>query len=374
MGSPFAAIVLPLLVRPSLSPLSLVVLFLTIAVYTSLNWTTGFVHAGLAGLSPGGPAGHGAPGVAIHCRGWCQSHPGDRHLGLRQAEDLRQLRGIPGRLPLGKRGLWSLSDDRPGSGAPAVCSRRGPPAAAPGARLPLRSAFREEFGETLGLFPAPGCGSLRGRCHAQLLRDRALDGRSRVLGGFGAIHAADLGREERRRTASETAPGRRVLPQAAFLAGCFVYALAVTVLASLHDSECRAMVTLVRTNTARSDTIVVAETDPKLASISGGVADFTDRRVVVQRDLSLGEPLAGRAFLLSTSGEVKLPLVATTSQPSLVSWPVVQKLLAWYRVAVARRLPGDQGFRPGTCYLYELVSANRAANLQASPAKPARPM
>jgi hypothetical protein len=374
MGLPFAAIVLPLLVRPSLSPISIVVLFLTIAVYTSLNWTTAFVHGVLLAylvvarqvtarrvwlyIAASGLSVILVTGISVlDKQKTCASFEeflgaylwGKVGYGAYLTTDRALIRllfvVVAGLLPLllvhGYLFVQRLdrNSEKPWA-----------------AFLPLAAVvlgvgvMRNYFGTVPWMAAAAFLAAL------VLSIKLILEGRSAAA------------------AASEPPSVGRALPQAAFLTACFCYALAVSVLATLHDSECRAMVTLVRVHTARSDTIVVAETDPKLASICGGVADVTDRRIVVQRELSLGEPLAGRTFLLSTSGEVKLPLVATTSQPALISWPVVQRLLAWYRMAVARRLPGDQGFRPGTCYLYELVSATRAANLQASPTKPARPM
>jgi hypothetical protein len=159
-------------------------------------------------------------------------------------------------------------------------------------------------------------------------------------------------------TAPETQTDGKVRAPAAFLAGCFVYGAGVTVMASLQHSDFYALMTLARTHTARADTLVVAGADPRLAGIVTSVAECADRRIVVLNDLSAGERIGGRAFLLSTSGEVKLPLVGRTIQPALASCPLVQELLALYSTVVSRRLPGDRGVRPGTCYLYELKLKN----------------
>ena len=131
-------------------------------------------------------------------------------------------------------------------------------------------------------------------------------------------------------TAPETPVGGKTLAPAVFLTACFVYGAAVTIMAGVHNLDYYALMALVRTHTARADTIVLVNTDPRLVSIASGVAGFADRRVVVLKDLSAWEPIGGRAFLLSTSGEVKLPLVAKTTPPALASWPLVQEMLALY--------------------------------------------
>jgi hypothetical protein len=165
----------------------------------------------------------------------------------------------------------------------------------------------------------------------------------------------------------ETQAGGKILAPAAFLAGCFVYGAVVTVMANLQMSDNHALMALLRTHTARSDIIVLADTDPTLASTAIDIAQYADRRVVVLNDLSAREHIGGRAFLLSTSDQVKLPLVAATSPPALASWPLVRELLAFYSTKVSRRLPGNRGLRPGTCYLYELNNDKRAANTQGIP-------
>ena len=106
---------------------------------------------------------------------------------------------------------------------------------------------------------------------------------------------------------------------------------------------------------------------PKLASIAIGIAQYGDGRVVVLNDLSVGEHIGGRAFLLPTSGEVKLHSVAMASEPALASWPLVRELLALYSTKVSRRLPGNRGLRPGTCYLYELNNEQRCSEHRGDP-------
>jgi hypothetical protein len=366
MGLPFAAIILPLLVRPSLSPMALAALLLTIAAYTMLNWTTAFVHgmllaylvasrqiskrrlglyvalagvnlilvAGISVLDKRGGAGF------KDFLGWYLWGSGGYGTYLTADRAVVRLLfvGTAGLLPLllvygyvlAQRAKWNSKE-------PWV------------AFLPLGAAvlgvgvMRNYFG-TVPWMAAPA-----------FLAALVLSMRLMVEGKNGTS------------TVPDTQVGRKMLAPVAFLAGCFVYASGTIVVASLKDSEARALVTLVRAHTARSDTIVLVDTDPRLAGIAGGVADFADRRVVVLNDLSAGEYIGGRAFLLSTSGEVKLPLLAKTSQPALASWPLVRDLLALYSTRVARRLPGDQGLRPGTCYLYELNNDKREAKPQVIP-------
>jgi hypothetical protein len=165
-------------------------------------------------------------------------------------------------------------------------------------------------------------------------------------------------------TVGEQPAGAASWVPATFLAGCFVYGAMVSVMARTQNSEGLALVALVRAHTARSDAIVVVETDATLATNTVALCERADRRVVVVHDLSALEPGGSRAFLLSTSSEMQLPLVGKTSQPALASWPLVQKMLALYSTRVSRRMAGNRGLRPGTCYLYELKSGIRGEVLR----------
>ncbi len=367
MGLPFAAIVLPLLVRPSLSPTALAALLLAITAYTALNWTTVFVHGMLLAYLV-------AARQITPRRVWLYVAAAGVSLILVTAISvLDKQSGCASFKDFLGDYLWGSG----GYGAYLTTDR---------------AALRLLFVGVAGLLPLLlVCG--------YVLAQRAKWNRKNTWGAFLPLGAAGLGVAVMRnyfgtvpwmaaavflaalvlsmrlmleeKMDLSTVPERQVgwgtLRAVAFLAGCFVYAAGVTVMASLYDLESRVLVTLVRTHTARSDTIVLVDTDPRLASIATAVADFADRRVVVLNDLSAWMHVGGRAFLLSTSGEVKLPLVARTSQPALASWPLVQDLLGCYSTRVARRLPGDQRLTPGTCYLYELNNDNRSANARVAP-------
>jgi hypothetical protein len=367
MGLPFAAIVLPLLVKPSLSPAALAALLLTTAAYTTLNWSTVFVHGMLLAYL-----------VAAR-------QVSRRREGLYVAVAGVSLILVAGMSVLDKRGGSGSFKDLLGGyfwGSEGY-----------GTYLTTdRAVVRLLFVGAAGLLPLLlVCG--------YVLAQRAKSNPERPWVAFWPLGAAVIGVGIMRNyfgiqpwmaapaflvglvlsmrllvegkkgtsTVQETQGGGKILAPATFLAGCFVYGAGVTVMASLQHSGFHALMTLVRTHTVRADTIVLMDTDSRLASIATGVADCADRRVVVLNDLSAWERIGGRAFLLSTSGEVKLPLVAKTSQPALASCPLAQELLAWYGKLVSRRLPGDREFSPGTCYLYELNHDKRAANIQVIP-------
>jgi hypothetical protein len=367
LGLPFAAIVLPLLAKPSLSPAALVVLLLATAAYTALNWTTVFDHGMLLAYL-----------VAA------------RQIPIRRKALYVALAGVSLIVVVGISVL-----DKAGTGGGFMGFLAGYTWGAKGYGTYLtldRALVRLLFVGTAGLLPLLlVCGYVlaqRARSNPERLWVAFLPlgvavisvGLMRNYFGHhpwiavpaylvGLILSLRLLVEGRKETstAPETQAGGKILAPAAFLAGCFVYAAVVTILASLHNSDPRALMTLLRTHTARSDVIVLADTDPSLAGVAADIAEFADRRVVVLKDPSSGEPIGGRAFLLSTSGEVKLPVVARTSQPALASWPLVRELLAFYTARVSRRLPGNQGLKPGTCYLYELNNNKHAANSRLVP-------
>ncbi|HOX58610.1 MAG TPA: hypothetical protein P5205_15965 [Candidatus Paceibacterota bacterium] len=374
LGLPFAAIILPLLARPALPPAALAALLLTIAVYTALNWTTAFVHGILLAYL-----------VAAR-------QISTRRVWLYAAAAGISLILVAGVSVLDKqRGYATFSD---------FLGHYLWGSAGYGAYLTTdRAVVRLLFVGGAGLLPLLLVYAYflarRAKCKPQRPWIVYLPLGAAILGVFvmrnyfgtvpwmaaaaflaALILSMRLVMEQQKETfaESELRAGGRLLMPVTFLAGCFVYASAVTILASLHDAEARSLVTMVRNHTARSDTIVLEDTDPKLTGMANGVADITDRRVVVLNSLPAGEHLGARAFLLSSSGEAKLPLVAATSQPALISWPLVRKLLACYSTKVARRLPGDQGLKPGTCYLYELSNGDRAADIQATPVRFGKPM
>ncbi|MGO8926072.1 MAG: hypothetical protein ACLQU3_04135 [Limisphaerales bacterium] len=368
LGLPFAAIVLTLLAKPSLSPLALAALLLTIAAYTMLNWTTVFGH-----------------GILLACLVAAQEIPRRRRV-LYVALAGVSLIMVAGTSVLAKRA---------GATGSFMEFLKGYSWGAEGYGTYLtidRAMVRLLFVGIVGLLPLLlVCG--------HVLAQRAKSNPERLWVAFSPLGAAVLGVGIMRNyfghhpwmavpaflvglvlsmwlmvegqratlTEQETPVGRKLLAPAAFLAACFVYGAVVAVMPSLQNSDSHALTILLRTHTVRSDTIMVADADPKLSSIAAGVAEYGDRRVVVLNDLSAGEHIGGRAFLLSTSGEMKLPLVAKTSQPALASWPPVRELLAFYSTRVSRRFPENRGLRPGACYLYELNNDKHAANNRVIP-------
>jgi hypothetical protein len=357
IGLPFAAILLPQIVKPSLSPLALVGLLLLFAAYTALNWTTVFVHGmvlayllvarqvpmrrvglyiALAGVNVllvgvlsvlqkvGGGATYKASFLDfLGCYAWGAGGYGTYLTTGRAAMRLLFV-GTAGMLPLILVCAYLL-----------IHRRKSNPAGVWLSFLPLAvgvigvGVMRNFFGH-----------------HPWIAACVFLVG---LVLSIGLVVQA----QAETSTAKEPPAGAANWMLAAFLAGCFVYAAAVTVMARTQNSQGQALVALLRTHTARSDTIVLVDADALLVKHAITIAEFADRRVVVVPDLSALEPGGSRAFLVSTSSTLQLPLAGQTSQPALASWPLVQKLLAFYSTQVSRRMAGNQGLRPGTCYLYQ---------------------
>jgi hypothetical protein len=360
MGLPFAAIALPLLVRPSLSPVALGVLFLTIAFYSSLNWATAFVHgmvlayllasqqisrrrvglylvlAGVSVILVGGVSVVDKSRMSENWRDFLGGYLwGSGGYGTYLTIDRAVVRllfvGTVGLLPLLLVAGYVLSRR----------ARRNP-------ELPWR-VF-----SPLG-FAVIGVGTMRNYFGIQPWMAAPLFLVSLVL----CLRLVLEGTEESS-AGEETEVGGKILATSAFLMGCFVYGTMVTAMARLQQNpDFQSLLTLLRAHTARADTIVLVDTDPLLARIATSVAQCADRRVVVVHDLAVWDKIGGRVFLLSTSSAVALPLVEKTSRPALASCQFVQELLALYSTTVARRFPADRGFKPGTCYLYNLTIDKR---------------
>jgi hypothetical protein len=358
MGFPFVAIVLAQLGKPSLSPRALAVVFLVIAAYTALNWSTAFVHgmvlayllvarkiprrrvgmyvawAGVSVLLIGSilvrqKLGSGAGGSVgfkdyFASYGWGAGGYGT-YLTMGRAVMRVLFVGVVGLLPLLLVCAYMLIN-RPKSNAMRVWIAFSPLAAGILEICVMRNWLGHHPWITASVFLVGLILSMK------LIAERL----------------------EESSSAGESRGGGKVLLPAAFLAGCFAYGAVVISLADLHNADAHAVVALLRVHTARSDAIVIMETDLALAGSADTVAGYGDRRVVVLPDLSAVEQVGGRAFLISTSAEIRLPLVARTSPPALLSNPLVQKMLALYSRKIARRFPKNQGLRPGSCYLYEL--------------------
>jgi hypothetical protein len=354
MGLPFAAIVLPRLVKPAMSPWEFGLLLLAIAAYTTLNWTTAFVH-----------------GMLLVYVVVARNIP-RRWVGLYIALAAVSTLLIGGMSVLEKReGHASFSDFLGGYawGSGGY-----------GTFLTVdRAAVRLLFVATAGLLPLLlVCGYLLARHRTSSRRRRWFAFSPLAVGilGVGVLRnyfghhpwmaapvflvglVLSMGlvvqTGQAAPTVGEMQARGKILGPAAFLGGCFAYGAVVVVMSSLQNWEAQALVALLRAHTARSDTIVMAETDAMLVEHSGTISEYADRRVLVVPDLSRFDGSGSRAFLLSPSGELRLPLVARTLEPALASWPLVERMLGLYSKSVARRMPGNRGLRPGTCYLYEL--------------------
>jgi hypothetical protein len=76
------------------------------------------------------------------------------------------------------------------------------------------------------------------------------------------------------------------------------------------------------------------------------IADNTDRRVVVLNDLSDPHDIGTNAFIVASPKlEGQLSLVAKSSPPAFMSWPLIQQANEWYARKIARRSASDQHYK-----------------------------
>jgi hypothetical protein len=367
LGLPFAAIVLPRLSKPSLSVLEVALLILLSAAYTLLNWTTVFAH-----------------GIFFACLLARRSLPRSRlalylvmaGISVAVVGALSVLSKIGGAAGPGQAGAFK----------DFVAAYTWGPGGYGSGMTTGKAALRLLFANTVGLLPLLLVGAwvlARGEKPADGSRWRSLWPLAAAILGVASMRnyfgvhpwmsvpmllvgvvcsLRVLVVRESGAAAQTPAPsGRGMLAPAGFLAGCFAYAVVVTLMQRVHNAEAYSLLSMVRDHTVRADVIVLVQaTDPQMAADAEVQMCCMDRRVVVLKDLSDWSGWAERAFVVSRAKFEQLPLVATTTPPAAASWPLVQDVLAWYAQRVARRVPGEQHFRFGTtCYLYELSGAPR---------------
>jgi hypothetical protein len=147
-------------------------------------------------------------------------------------------------------------------------------------------------------------------------------------------------------------PGRH---QYFFLTVSLAYAVSVIFLFRIHNANELSLVKLIRGHTARSDLIVIAsDRDSETANLATRLPPLFDRNVVVVRNLKEWQDIHSRNFLLSASDlREKLRLTARNARDPVANWPLLQGALHWYSKNFARRNPGDKMSFPDTYYLYE---------------------
>lgn len=360
----YAALVIPIFTAPTISPLQLALLAVITYAYTSLNWISAFGHGiffcallampsvswarlriylGLAGLSVGVVGGlsvldkmgvgqsAGAPvSFQAFLAGYTWGHSG-------YGEDLTTVKAMVrlgvvnsiGLLPLLALLVYLLAKLRKSGGGRILPALLPFTAAALGVM-----SMRNYFGH-----------------HPWMAAPLLLPGL--------VLSLALL----RRQIADETRVQPGPLQGALFLLGCGVYALLVVGAYRAYHAENLDVLALIRQHTARADTIVLVENlDARLAFQAGNLAENGDRRLVVLPTLETPVTGAGNFFVLSaTNLSGRLPVVARSEKPALLSSPLVRKLSAWYASHIARRRFKDQpmeqhaGFSASTDFaLYRL--------------------
>lgn len=361
MALPLAVLVLPRLRGPSLSAPILAMLFLALLVYSALNWTAIFGHGMIAACLLAAPkpqkrrvllyiAVAGLSSMLVVALSLAQKFGGGHGTG--SGPSLRDILGGYGWGSSGY-GTWLTTG---------------------------KAAVRLLFVSVAGLLPL----SLAG---LYLIAKRAKRAGPRWWTMFAPLGVAVLGITglrnyyghhpwmaapmlvmgvilslwllEERAASGTPAPGepvrRGLLAPTVFLAGCFVYATAVTLAYRSHNAPFLALVSLVREHTTRSDTIVLLrKQDPKMAEDAKIMEEYLDRRVVVLDQPGDTDGMKQRVFVVSMGEVQKRPLVAHTSPSRMASWPLVRELLAWYAGRVARRTTHEQHFPQGVYYLYAL--------------------
>jgi hypothetical protein len=136
--------------------------------------------------------------------------------------------------------------------------------------------------------------------------------------------------------------------------GVLLYGTIVMIFFRIHNAGEFELVSMIRHDTARADTIAVAARDPALAGIADRFPELFDRNFLVISNVASLDSLPGRKFLLSS---VELPgalhLVAHSTADAISRNGLLQAPLAWYSKHIAKRNPGDKMEVPAVCYLYE---------------------
>ena len=128
---------------------------------------------------------------------------------------------------------------------------------------------------------------------------------------------------------------------------CVLYSITVISLYRTNERNIFALVSLIRLNTGRSDTVFVSSgRDPRIATEAKRLSEAFDRHIVIVKDLDLASMPAGAVVLSQKSqdiigSEAKLTFVNQTfPKAGAGSWVI--GLTRWFNSSVARRSPGDR--------------------------------
>ena len=137
------------------------------------------------------------------------------------------------------------------------------------------------------------------------------------------------------------------------LAATFAYSFLVLTAQHQHNEGELKLAALIREHTARDFTIVVRrDTDPALADIAPRLPEMFDRHLIVVPDLtaaSLAQVPEKRVVLTAVAPPAETSIAQTGDAGG--GNPVLKKMLGWYARHIAHRRPGDKLELDGNYYL-----------------------
>jgi hypothetical protein len=362
-GFPFCAAMISLLQRPVLPALWVIGLAGLVLVYSSLNWTTAFIHAmllatllvmravswrrvflyaGVAGLVATAVVAQslvsksaGASGQHVGLFKLLQGYTwGDAGYGTDLTTKTAVLRvvfvNVIGLLPAG---LWLVWNFRPQSGRFQTGNLRF--------FLPLLVAVSEIFfmRNYFGHHPWMSCHFF-------------------LLGLILTVGAGKQAEAPASTPVSDASRFRRFLVPALTVLAAFVYGICVLLIFRVHNANQFALVKFIRDQTRRADSIVIAaDRDPKLAGLAERLPGMIDRHLVVVTNLAGWQATSGN-YLLSASDTPDLGRAISYRQGEVSrGCPGLEKMLVWYSHAIARRRAGDKPDLDDAYYLYQKNSS-----------------
>jgi len=345
-GFPFSAAIIWLLSRPTLKGIHWAVLLFIILIYSSLNWTTVFVHGMLfvtlllLGRVPARRL-MGYAGLAAAMAGFV--------ILISIASKMTPHAGTSGGLSTLLRSYgWGNEGYGIDLSTTTACLRLA--AANVMGLLPALIFLGWQFWRCQGWRARGGWVFLLPALVAvvEVLGMRNYFGHHPWMSVhfilLGIILAAVVWKERALTTAAPEVDDRaRIVFRLAGLAVAFTYGILVLAMGYAHTEQETNLVTLVQEHSARDTTIVVCRNrDADLAGIALRLPELFDRHLVVvtnDNDSSLAVVPTPRMIL--TAVQPGAGTVAGTSQASNGN-PIQRALLEWYSRFIAHRRPGDK--------------------------------
>lgn len=357
-GFPFCAIVLNLLQRPVLKWAHWAVLFLLVLIFTSINWTTIFVHAMLLVTL-----------LLLPRIAWRQVF---FYAGL-----IAVIGGLVLLTSVASK-MTTIPSGTPGNGLARILTDYGWGNSGYGFEMGTKTACLRLFAANLmGLLPMliffgwqfwrrGGCRSAGGLVFLApfLVSVVEVMGLRNYFGHhpwmsihfilMGIILSAVLWKARHSATVVDR-PSPRLAFRLACLAVTFVYSFTVLTAYHRHNEQELNLVGMIRAHTDRDTTIVIRlDTDPALKGMDLRLPELFDRHVVVvsdSTDANLADVPAKRLFL-TTVPPVSGKILGQTGGEENGN-PVMKKLLDWYSHYIAHRRPGDKLDLSDKFFLYQ---------------------